>query len=146
VQGVEGLLTNLGRCCNPVPGDPIVGYVTRGRGVTIHRVSCPNMVATLRKGADGRLVDVQWTSKPEKTYPVKVQVSAYDRQGLVRDIAGLVADEHINMRSVEALTGQKNNLAIITAMLEIEDAAQLMRILTKMDRLSNVVEARRLLA
>ncbi len=146
VQGVEGLLTNLGRCCNPVPGDPIVGYVTRGRGVTIHRISCPNMVATLRKGADGRLVDVQWTSKPEKTYPVKVQVSAYDRQGLVRDIAGLVADEHINMRSVEALTGQKNNLAIITATLEIEDATQLMRILTKMDRLSNVVEARRLLS
>jgi len=146
VQGVEGLLTNLGRCCNPVPGDPIVGYVTRGRGVTIHRISCPNMVATLRKGADGRLVDVQWTSKPEKTYPVKVQVSAYDRQGLVRDIAGLVADEHINMRSIEALTGQKNNLAVITAMLEIEDATQLMRILTKMDRLSNVVEARRLLS
>jgi len=73
-------------------------------------------------------------------------VSAYDRQGLVRDIAGLVADEHINMRSVEALTGQKNNLAIITATLEIEDATQLMRILTKMDRLSNVVEARRLLS
>lgn len=146
VQGVEGLLTNLGRCCNPVPGDPIVGYVTRGRGVTIHRVSCPNMVATLRKGSDGRLVDVQWTSKPEKTYPVKIQVSAYDRQGLVRDIAGLVADEQINMRSVEALTGQKNNLAIVTATLEIEDATQLMRILTKMDRLSNVVEARRLLS
>jgi len=146
VQGVDGLLTNLGKCCNPVPGDPIVGYVTRGRGVTIHRVSCPNMVATLRKGSDGRLVDVQWTSKPEKTYPVKIQVSAYDRQGLVRDIAGLVADEHINMRSVEALTGQKNNLAVITATLEIEDATQLMRILTKMDRLSNVVEARRLLA
>jgi GTP pyrophosphokinase len=146
VQGVDGLLTNLGKCCNPVPGDQIVGYVTRGRGVTIHRVSCPNMVATLRKGSDGRLVDVQWTSKPERTYPVKVQISAYDRQGLVRDIASLVADEQINMRSVEALTGQKNNLAIITATLEIEDATQLMRILTKMDRLSNVVEARRLLA
>lgn len=146
VQGVEGLLTNLGRCCNPVPGDAIVGYVTRGRGVTIHRINCPNMVATLRRGSDGRLVDVQWSSKPEKTYPVKIQISAYDRQGLVRDVAGLVADEHINMRSVEALTGQKNNLAIVTATLEIEDAAQLMRILTKMDRLSNVVEARRLLA
>lgn len=146
VQGVEGLLTNLGRCCNPVPGDAIVGYVTRGRGVTIHRVSCPNMVATLRKGADGRLVDVQWTPKGEKTYPVQIQISAYDRPGLVRDIAGLVADERINMRSIEALTGQKNNLALVTATLEIEDASQLMRILTKIDRLSNVVEARRLLA
>lgn len=145
VQGVEGLLTNLGRCCNPVPGDPIVGYVTRGRGITIHRVSCPNMVGALRKGSDGRLVDVQWTAKAEKTYPVKIQVSAYDRSGLMRDVASLVADENINMRSVEALTGQKNNLAVITALLEIEDAVQLMRILTKMDRLPNVVEARRVL-
>lgn len=145
VQGVDGLLTALGKCCNPVPGDPIVGYVTRGRGVTIHRVSCPNMVATLRKGSDARLIDVGWTSKPDMTYPVKIQISAHDRQGLVRDIAGLVADEKINMRSVEAVTGQKNNLAIVTATLEIEDATQLMRILTKMDRLSNVVEARRVL-
>ncbi|MGL4650207.1 MAG: RelA/SpoT family protein, partial [Caldilineaceae bacterium] len=146
IQGVGGVLNNLGKCCNPVPGDPIVGYVTRGRGITIHRVNCPNMASALRKGSDARLMtDVAWTSKPEKTYPVKIQVSAYDRQGLVRDIAGLVADEQINMRSVEALTGQKNNLAIVTATLEIEDATQLMRILTKMDRLSNVVEARRLL-
>ncbi len=146
VQGVEGLLTSLGRCCNPVPGDEIVGYVTRGRGVTIHRVNCPNMVATIRKGTEGRLVDVQWRASPEKTYPVKIQVRAYDRQGLVRDIAGLVADEHINMRSIEALTAQKDNLAVITATLEIEDAAELMRILTKIDRLSHVVDAHRLLA
>jgi GTP pyrophosphokinase len=137
------VLTNLARCCNPVPGDVIVGYVTRGRGVTIHRVNCPNMVASLRKGGESRLVDVQWADTTEKTYPVKISISAYDRQGLVRDIAGLVADEKINMRSVEALTGQKNNLAIITATLEIEDATQLMRILTKIDRLSHVVEAHR---
>lgn len=146
VQGVEGLLTNLGRCCNPVPGDAIVGYVTRGRGVTIHRANCPNVMAAVRKGTDARLVDVSWAARPDKTYPVKIQVSAYDRYGLVRDIAGLVADEHVSMKSVEALTGQKNNMAIVTAMLEIEDASQLMRILTKIDRLSNVVEARRLLS
>ena len=143
VQGVDGLLTHLGRCCNPVPGDTIVGYVTKGRGLTIHRMACPNVSNIVRRGQDSRLVDVQWAAKPEATFPVNVQVSAYDRSGLMRDVAALVADEHINMLSVEALTGQKDNLALINATLEIQDAAQLTRILTKIDRLPNVVEARR---
>lgn len=143
VQGVDGLLTQLGRCCHPVPGDSIVGYVTKGRGVTIHRTNCPNIAAVLRKSPTNRMVDVQWTTKPDVTYPVRIQISAYDRAGLVRDVAGLVADEHVNMRSVEALTGQKDNLAAINAELEITDVAQLMRILTKIDRLPNVVTVRR---
>ncbi|MCB0047205.1 MAG: GTP diphosphokinase [Caldilineaceae bacterium] len=143
VQGVDGLLTHLGRCCNPVPGDQIVGYVTRGRGITVHRTTCPNVDGTFRKGREGRLIDVQWKTQQEQTFPVKIRVSAYDRAGLVRDVAGLVADDKINMVSVEALTGQKNNMAIINATLEIGNAAQLTRILTKIDRLPNVVEARR---
>jgi RelA/SpoT family (p)ppGpp synthetase len=143
VQGVDGLLTHLGRCCNPVPGDQIVGYVTRGRGITVHRKTCPNVADTFRKGREKQLIDVQWKTQQEQTFPVKIQVSAYDRAGLVRDVASLVADDHINMLSIEALTGQKNNIAIINATLEIEDASQLTRILTKIDRLPNVIEVRR---
>jgi RelA/SpoT family (p)ppGpp synthetase len=143
VQGVEGLLTQLGRCCQPVPGDSIVGYVTKGRGVTIHRTDCPNMKVVLSKNHQSRMVDVQWVTKPDSTYPVKIQISAYDRAGLVADVAGLVANEHVNMRHVEALTGQKDNLAIINAELEITDVVQLMRILTKIDRLPNIVDVRR---
>jgi RelA/SpoT family (p)ppGpp synthetase len=143
VQGVEGLLTQLGRCCHPVPGDTIVGYVTKGRGITIHRTDCPNIKTVVSKTRENRLIDVQWATKPDAIYPVKIQISAYDRAGLVRDVAGLVADEHVNMRSVEALTGQKNNLAVINAELEITDVAQLMRILTKIDRLPNIVDVRR---
>ncbi len=146
VQGLAGLLTHLGRCCSPVPGDPIVGYVTRGKGLTIHRVTCPNVANIIRKGQQSRLMDVQWAARPEATFPVKIQVSAYDRSGLMRDVAALVADEHINMVSVEAITGQKDNLAIINATLEIQNAAQLTRALTKIDRLPNVVEARRRLS
>jgi GTP pyrophosphokinase len=145
VQGVEGLLTQLGRCCNPVPGDPIIGYVTKGRGVTVHRTDCPNIGTIVRRGGTQRLIDVQWATERSETYPVKIQISAYDRSGLMRDVAILVADEHINMISVEALTGQKNNLALINATLEIEDVIQLMRVLTKIDRLPNIVEARRAL-
>jgi RelA/SpoT family (p)ppGpp synthetase len=142
VQGVEGLLTNLGKCCSPVPGDQIVGYVTKGRGVTIHRASCPNISRTLSQGS-GRIIEVSWTAKQEHTYPVKIQVSAYDRAGLVRDVAALVADEHVNMRNIDAVTGQKDNLAVITATLEIQDVSQLTRIMTKVDRLPNIKEVRR---
>ncbi len=143
VQGVDRLLTHLGRCCNPVPGDPIVGYVTRGRGLTVHRINCPNVAGILRKGQASRLMDLQWASQPTETFPVRIQVSAYDRAGLMRDFSALVADEHINMVAVEAVSGQKDNLAIINATLEIQNAAQLTRILTKIDRLPNVVDARR---
>ena len=143
VQGVDGVLTNLARCCNPVPGDSVIGYVTRNRGITVHRTTCPNIADKIRRGRDRQLIEVQWKAKPEATFPVEIQVSAYDRSGLMRDIASLVADDHINMLSVEALTGQKDNLAVITATLEIEDIGQLTRILTKIDRLPNVVEARR---
>lgn len=146
VQGVEGLLTQLGRCCTPIPGDPIIGYVTKGRGVTIHRTDCPNVATCVRRGQNHRLIDVQWTTGGQDIYPVKIQISAYDRSGLMRDVASLVADEHINMLSVEALTGQKDNLALINATLEIEDVVQLMRILTKIDRLPNIVDVRRTLS
>ncbi len=142
VQGVEGLLTNLGKCCSPVPGDPIVGYVTKGRGVTIHRSTCPNISRALRQGS-GRIVEVSWTAKQERTYPVKIQISAYDRSGLVRDVAALVADEHVNMSNIEAVAGQKDNLAIINATLELQDVGQLTRIMTKIDRLPNIKGVRR---
>jgi GTP pyrophosphokinase len=143
VQGVEGLLTNLGRCCSPVPGDAITGYVTKGRGVTIHRDNCPNITRALAQG-NGRIIEVSWTAaKQDQSYPVKIQVSAYDRSGLVRDVAALVADEHVNMRNIEAITGHKDNLAVITATLEIQEVAQLTRILTKIERLPNIQGVRR---
>jgi RelA/SpoT family (p)ppGpp synthetase len=143
VDGVDGLLTHLGRCCNPVPGDQIIGYVTQGRGITVHRKSCPNIRDTYRNGREAKLIDVQWKTQHERTFPVKIQVSAYDRAGLVRDVASLVADAKINMLSVEALTGQKNNMAVINATLEIEDIKQLGWILTQIDRLQNVIDVRR---
>ncbi len=139
VQGVEGLLTNLGKCCSPVPGDPILGYVTKGRGVTIHTQKCPNINRMLGRD-NGRIIEVSWTTKQEKTYPVKIHVIAYDRSGLVRDVAALVADEHVNMRNIEAVTGQKDGLAVISATLEIQDVSQLTRIMTKIERLPNIKE------
>lgn len=140
VAGLDGLLAHPARCCHPVPGDPIVGYVTMGRGVSIHKINCPNITAQIRRKDNARLIEVQWGAESAETFPVSIQVRAYDRAGLLRDVTGLVADEKINMRSAEAVTGMKNNMAMINATLEIANVAQLTRILTRIERLPNVVD------
>ncbi|MBC7258680.1 MAG: GTP diphosphokinase [Chloroflexi bacterium] len=140
VTGVGNLLTTLAKCCNPLPGDDIVGYITRGRGVTIHRRDCPNLLARTDRE---RLIQVDWGVAKRQTYPVKIEVSAYDRGGLLRDIAAVVADEKASMSAVNARTDKRDNTAIFTATLEIEDIDQLSRILTRIYRLPNVLEVRR---
>ncbi len=140
VTGVGNLLTTLAKCCNPLPGDEIVGYITRGRGVTIHRKDCPNILARTDRE---RLIQVDWGVAKRQTYPVKIEVSAYDRGGLLRDIAAVVADEKASMSAVNARTDKRDNTAIFTATLEIEDIDQLSRILTRIYRLPNVLEVRR---
>lgn len=144
VAGLDGVLAHAARCCNPVPGDPIVGYVTKGRGVSIHKTNCPNIVSLIQRADHARLVEVQWGAKSEEKYPVSIQVKAYDRAGLLRDVTGLVADEKINMRSAEAVTGMKNSMALINATLELLNISQLTRIMTRIERLPNVLEVRRL--
>jgi guanosine-3',5'-bis(diphosphate) 3'-pyrophosphohydrolase len=138
VQGTGGLLTNLARCCNPVQGDEIVGYVTRGRGVTIHRRDCRNV---LNLPDQERLIAVEWGSKEGEYYSVPVEITAYDREGLMRDIGAAVADEHINIRDVSIRTN--NHIATFHVTMEVSSAAQLIRILSKVERVPNVIEARR---
>ncbi len=140
VQGVSGLFTHPAHCCNPLPGDDIIGYVTRGRGVSIHKRDCPNVLLTREPE---RLIEVSWGTQPQQTYPVSIIVHAFDRAGLLRDIASVVADEKVNMREAQAITGLKDNTAIITATLDVTGVVQLSRLLTKIEQLPNVVEARR---
>ena len=141
VLGTSGLLTKLARCCNPLPGDPIVGYITRGKGVTIHRQDCPNMTHTRDTE---RLIAVDWGTAEDQAHPVMIVVKAFDRGGLLRDIAALVADEGIGLSSAHAITGEKGNIATITATLEITSVAQLSSVLAMIERVPNVIEARRL--
>lgn len=141
VVGLKGLLTTMARCCNPVPGDDIIGYVTRGRGATVHRRDCPNI---LRLRERERLVRVAW-GEPKRTYPVAVQVKAYDRDGLARDVSNLVANEGINMGLVQAGVDHspKMSLAVLDLVLEVRDIDQLTRVLTRIEALPNVMEAHR---
>ncbi len=133
-----GLLSRMAMCCKPAPGDPIVGYITRGRGATIHRQDCPNV---LRIKDRERLVQVSW-GRLRQTYPVSVRLRAYDRDGLMRDVSTLVANEGINMSSVHVST--KNSLAMFDLVMNVTDIEQLSRVLNRLEALPNVLEARRL--
>jgi GTP diphosphokinase / guanosine-3',5'-bis(diphosphate) 3'-diphosphatase len=138
VLGLKGLLTAFARCCNPAPGDQIVGYITRGRGATIHRQDCPNI---LRMTDRERIVKVSW-GEPVTTYPVSVEIKAYDRQGLMGDIYNILFNENINLLDINLKVS--HNLASIYLVVEIGDITQLSRILTRIENLPNVMEAHRL--
>lgn len=135
VLGLKGLLSSMARCCNPAPGDDIVGYITRGRGATIHRRDCPNV---LRVQDRDRLVRVSW-GEVRRTYPVPVRVKAYDRNGLMKDVATLITDEGINMAGVNVDISK--NMAVFDLMLEVKDIAELSRVLDRLENLPNVMEA-----
>jgi GTP pyrophosphokinase len=138
VLGLGGLLTHLGKCCKPVPGDEIVGYITRGRGATIHRRDCPNV---LRIKDKERLVQVSWGA-PRSTYPVAVQITAFDRDGLMRDVSTVIAEENISMSQV-TVSVDGDNEATFDLTINVDDIAHLSRVLTRVESLPNVVEARR---
>ncbi len=140
VGGVGDILTRLAHCCNPVPGDKITGYVTRGQGISIHRSDCPNI---LRRNNSERLIEVSWEENLRQVYPTMILVLAIDREGLLRDIASIVADERVNISAANTTTNKRTHTATITATLEISGMDQLARILAKIERLPNVVEARR---
>jgi GTP pyrophosphokinase len=145
VKGVGELYTQLAQCCKPGPHDPdpIIGYVTRGRGVTIHKWDCPNILLRTNQGDMERLIEVDWGKKQERIYPVVIKVRAWDRDGLLRDIATVIAEEGINMREVTSSLPQEANLVTLTATLEISAVSQLISILDRIERLHNVVEVAR---
>jgi GTP pyrophosphokinase len=143
IQGVGNLLTNLAQCCRPVPGDDaIIGFITRGRGVTIHRRDCPNVLRFNEEGRE-RLIEVDWDMKGDDTYPVDIEIDAFDRPGLLRDITAVVANEKINISTVSVITRKKELKAKVFATLEIANIDQLSRVLALIAQLPNIIEVRR---
>ncbi len=139
VRGVGDLLTQLGQCCHPVPGDKIVGYITRSRGVTVHRQDCQNIINEEEKD---RLIPVEW-GDTNALYPVQVQVQAWDRVGLMRDITTLVADEKINIAAVSLANNDDASISIFLS-LEASNLAQLSRLLSKVEGIRGVIGATRI--
>jgi GTP pyrophosphokinase len=140
VEGEPDLLVRLSRCCNPIPGDQIVGYITRGRGVSVHRVDCPN--ALHHRDENERMVEVQWETSGVNFYQVSIEVTAVDRPGVLSDILAAVAETRTNVASVHART-TKTKLGIITLVFEIANLASLEMIIHKIRRVSDVYSVSR---
>jgi len=142
VHGVGNLLTQMAKCCQPVPGDEIVGFVTRGRGVSVHRRDCPQMLR-LEEQARARLVDVSWPGGGTETYPVRVLIGAYDRKGLLRDVTTVLTAQDVNIEALEMQDVARDHTVRIQLTVQVADLAHLARVLDLIAQLPNVFEARR---
>jgi GTP diphosphokinase / guanosine-3',5'-bis(diphosphate) 3'-diphosphatase len=138
VLGVGDMLTRLGECCHPVTGDPIIGYITRSRGVTVHKVVCPNVIHEREKE---RLVEVEW-GRAEAVYAAKIQIEAWDRVGLVRDITAVVAEEKVNITSV-SFANRNDHTTLSLLSLETSGLSQLSRIMEKVEGVRGVIGVNR---
>jgi len=143
VEGVDDLMTTMARCCKPVPHDPIVGYITRGRGVTIHRRDCP-VVKRLEEEQRERLIPVAWSqSQPPGAFLVDIQVHAADRKGLLRDITSVFSNEEVDVLGVKTRSNRRKETADMRFTVEVSDVTQLSRVMEKLNQVPDVVEVRR---
>ncbi|MDE3229682.1 MAG: bifunctional (p)ppGpp synthetase/guanosine-3',5'-bis(diphosphate) 3'-pyrophosphohydrolase [Chloroflexota bacterium] len=143
VEGMAGLLTQIANCCHPLPGDDLRGYISRGRGVVIHRADCPNLRRLLEK-EPGRGIAVAWPkSDSQQVYRAPVVVEGGDRMGLVRDVTGVIAEHKLNMVKIDVTTNQRTHKATITAVLEIQRPEQLEAVLKGIRAIDGVLQVGR---
>ena len=137
------LMTTFAQCCKPLPPDPIAGYITQGRGVSIHRRDCANFVRLVERQRE-RVLEVSWRGDIEQSFfPADLRIEAHDRRGLVKDVSTLLAAEHVNILAMETRTDRLTQSALITATVEVEGLAALSRILHRLANLPNVTSVRR---
>ena len=140
VKGEPGLLVRLAKCCSPVPGDPIIGFITRGRGVSVHRADCPNV--THGQSDVDRLIDVEWDYEGDERFEVNMEIVAYDRTGIMAEIMAALAELKISILSINAKTSDTKNVVIHMG-ISIKDLAQFEFIATKIRRLKDVYAVER---
>ncbi len=142
VDGVGDLLSNFARCCRPVPPEPIVGYITQGRGVSIHRQNCASLLR-MRSRQPERVISVEWGKRQEQLFPVDIAIHAFDRRGLVRDISAVLADEKISIQHMTTSTNARENTADVALRVGVHGLEELSRVLGRVSALPNVLRARR---
>jgi GTP pyrophosphokinase len=142
VSGIGDLLSNFARCCSPVPPEPIVGYITQGRGVSIHRQDCGNFLG-LNQRSPERIIEVGWGQSDTATYPVDLTLRAHDRSGLIRDISTVLADEDANVINLSSHTDKKTMQTVMDISIEISDLPTLSTAISKLEQLPNVVAVKR---
>ena len=140
VKGIDNCLVRLSRCCNPVPGDKIIGYITRGRGVSVHRADCTNVTGNLND--EGRLIEVSWYSASNVAYKADITLMANDRAALLMEITNVIAEAKLHLKAINART-TRDQLVIINLTLEINDTEQLDKIIKKLKKVDSVFEVTR---
>jgi len=142
IAGNENLLTKLARCCNPIPGDKIIGYITQGRGVSIHRTDCRNIRDSLRIRRE-RLLEINWSDTKPHAYPVEIEIEAIERSGLIRDISGLITNEHLRLLSLHSRTKPSESLCYIRLTVELNSLEPLKKLLQQIQQIPEVIRANR---
>lgn len=142
ILGVGNLMTQFASCCKPVPGDPIAGFITQGRGVSIHHAQCAEL-ERLREREANRILNVDWDDGAEITYPVDIVIEAYDRSGLLRDVMIILANEKVNILGANTLTDRQNNQAHLELTLEIGRLDKLGKVMDKINQIPNVNDVHR---
>ncbi len=143
IEGVGDLPTTLARCCSPVPPEPIAGYLTLGRGVTIHRAQCPNLLR-MQTLNPKRVLRVEWNLESDSLLPVRIRVEAFDRRGLLRDVSDVMALERLSIDGVNSDTDPNDRIATIVMRTAVRDSEQLGRVLQRLSAVPNVLRALRL--
>ncbi len=143
VKGVENCLIRYSKCCNPVPGDKIIGYITRGRGVSIHRQDCINIAAMYKDDAEkARLIDVAWENRKDTAYLARLKIICSDRDGLVLEVANLVSETKVSLKSINARS-TKDSIAIVEIAVEVTNTDQLSTLTKKLKKLKDIIEVTR---
>jgi GTP pyrophosphokinase len=142
ISGIGDLLSNFARCCRPVPPEPVVGYITQGRGVSIHRADCRNCL-NLKQRNPERIVEVSWGNSDAASYPVDLQLRAMDRSGLIRDISSVLADEKANVTDMTTHVDRKTMQTVMDISIDIRDLPTLSTAIGRLEQISNVVSVRR---
>ncbi|MCL4108329.1 UNVERIFIED_CONTAM: hypothetical protein GTU68_065357 [Idotea baltica] len=143
IQGVSNLLVEIGNCCKPVPGDDIIGYITVGRGITIHRDDCPNIdEENLGPEKAARLAEASWGTETT-AYTVDIQVTGFNKPGLISDVAQVLAKSQINVVNIATRRGNTELISILSISIQIENTVQLFDVLEKIEQLPNIMDAKR---
>lgn len=143
IEGVGNLMTQIAQCCEPQPGDSIIGFITVGRGVSIHRSDCKNILNTAEKDKS-RLIEVDWEQEYQETFPAEIEIEAFDRRGLLLDIYGLLREDNINVTASNTQSDSENHTARIVISVEVCDLDQLSKIINRVSQLRNIVEVKRI--
>jgi GTP pyrophosphokinase len=142
VSGLDNVLTNIARCCKPIPGDPITGFITKSRGITVHHQLCANC-QLLQTQAPDRVLPVAWSSGARHHFSVDIEVSAHDYPGLFRDITSVISNEKVNMSAIQSKVSKHSQTLNVWLTLEIQDVKVLDRVFQQLQKVPGIIRVSR---